>query len=269
MLASDGPPRIRAWKPGVAGVREVFHAAFADHAYPPHVHDVWTLFVVDDGAIRYDLHREHRGADPSMVSILPPGVAHDGRAASGRGFRERVLYLEPGLLSARLVGAAVDRPVLPPGLRAPVSALHHALACPDDELDAEVRLADLVERIAAALGERPSAPSPLPSAELAERLRAFLDAHLFERVTIAAAAAEIGVAPTQLARSFSDTFAIAPHAYLVGRRLEAARDRILEGRALADVAAEVGFADQAHMSRRFVRYMGTTPGRFRRNGRPA
>jgi AraC-like DNA-binding protein len=41
-----------------------------------------------------------------------------------------------------------------------------------------------------------------------------------------------------------------------------ARDRILRGQPLADVAAEVGFFDQAHLTRRFKRFLGTTPGRF-------
>ena len=62
--------------------------------------------------------------------------------------------------------------------------------------------------------------------------------------------------------SFSATFGIAPHAYVLGRRLEAARARILDGEPLAEVAAEVGFYDQAHLSRHFRRFIATTPGRF-------
>ncbi|MFI5226445.1 MAG: helix-turn-helix domain-containing protein [Candidatus Limnocylindrales bacterium] len=38
---------------------------------------------------------------------------------------------------------------------------------------------------------------------------------------------------------------------------------MLDGQPLADVAAEVGFCDQAHLTRRFRRFLGTTPGRFR------
>ena len=37
------------------GVVEVFHAHFTEHAYPMHAHDTWTLLIVDDGAVRYDL----------------------------------------------------------------------------------------------------------------------------------------------------------------------------------------------------------------------
>jgi AraC-like DNA-binding protein len=257
-------PSMRAWKPPVAGIREVFHARFADHAYPPHTHDVWTLFIVDDGAIRYDLDNRPHGAGPETTSILPPYVVHDGRPADSRGFRKRVLYLEVDVLGERLIGKAVDRPALPdPSLRLRVSELHAALACPDDVLEAETRFADLVERIRASLGEAPPDTSLRTRPELAVRLRAFLDRHVFEQVTMGSAATEIGAAPTQLARAFSSVFGIPPHAYVLGRRLEAARDRILGGQPLADVANEVGFYDQAHLSRHFKQFLGTTPGRFR------
>jgi AraC-like DNA-binding protein len=255
---------IRAWKPPLSGVREVFHAAFATHAYPSHTHDVWTVFIVDDGAIRYELDGTAHAAGQARVGVLPPHVVHDGRPATTAGFRKRVLYLETTALGEHLIGRAVDQPVIPErGLRHRVAALHDALACVDDLLEAETRLAFVVEEIGRALGE-PEADGPvLARSELAEHLRAHLDAHLFEPVTIRAAAAAVGARPGQAARAFSSVFGLPPHAYVLGRRLEAARDRILRGQSLADVAAEVGFHDQAHLSRRFVRFLGTTPGRYR------
>ncbi|HEX8802942.1 MAG TPA: AraC family ligand binding domain-containing protein, partial [Acidimicrobiales bacterium] len=92
--------RISAWRPAVAGVREVFHARFVDHVYPPHTHDTWAVLLVDAGAVRYHLDRHDRGTVRSTVSLLPPHVVHDGRAATEAGFRKRVLYLESGLLGA-------------------------------------------------------------------------------------------------------------------------------------------------------------------------
>ena len=113
------------------------------------------------------------------------------------------------------------------------------------------------------MGEQvPLSRDPRRNRELAEQLRAWLDARLFEAPTMAEAAAALEAGPTQLARSFTDAFAIPPHAYVDGRRLEVARARILAGQPLADVAAEVGFVDQAHLTRRFRRFLGTTPGRF-------
>jgi AraC-like DNA-binding protein len=250
----------------VPGVREVLHARHVEHAYPIHTHDVWTVLLVDQGAIRYDLDRRHHGAESSMVSILPPYVVHDGRPATADGYRKRVIYVEPDVIGEALIGLAVDRPALPdPRLREAVSALDGALGCIDDGLEAETRLHLVAERIRGALGASPIAtPGADPVAvDLAvEAFRAYLDEHLFEPVTISAAAETLGVGPTHLARGFKATFGIAPHAYVVTRRLEIARDRILAGQPLADVASEVGFFDQAHLTRRFKRFLGVTPGRF-------
>ncbi|MER6018910.1 AraC family ligand binding domain-containing protein, partial [Streptomyces anulatus] len=85
---------VAAWRPAVAGVVEVFHARFTEHAYPMHVHDAWTLLIVDDGAVRYDLDRHERSTPDGTVSLLPPGVPHNGSPATSDGFRKRVLYLD-------------------------------------------------------------------------------------------------------------------------------------------------------------------------------
>lgn len=269
MAILAGVETVRAWKPPVAGVREVFHAHFTEHAYPPHTHGTWTLFIVDEGSIRYDLDRQGHGADPPMVSILPPHVVHDGRPATSRGFLKRVLYLEADVIGETFIGAAVDRPVLAdPHLRREVSALHEVLLCAEDALEAETRLALVAERIRAALGAPEPPTTPAGADDIAEQLRATLDESLTEPITLAVAAERIGARPTHVARAFRRAFGIAPHAYVLGRRLEAARDRILRGQPLADVAAAVGFSDQAHMTHRFRRYLGVTPGRYARSVSP-
>lgn len=245
------------------GVGEVFHARFVEHVYPSHTHDTWTLFVVDDGEIRYDLDGRARGADRSIVSLLPPQVVHDGRPATSGGYRKRVIYLDTSLLGEPLIGAAVDRPYLEDArLRRVVDALHGLLRRPDDALQAETLLAFVAERLREHLGDRAAQQRPLDTSELAQQLRALLDTHACERVTLAAAGARLGASPAHLVRSFTQTFGIPPHAYLLSRRIEAARLRLLEGEPIARVAASVGFVDQAHLSRHFKRHVGTTPGRY-------
>lgn len=44
--------------------------------------------------------------------------------------------------------------------------------------------------------------------------------------------------------------------------LDAARQQLLTGYALADVAVNTGFADQAHMTRHFSQTLGMPPARW-------
>jgi AraC-like DNA-binding protein len=262
-LRPGGPEWVRAWKPVVAGVHEVFHARFVDYAYPPHVHDAWTVFIVDDGWIRYDLEARHRGAGGERVTVLPPRVVHDGRAAGALGFRKRVLYLGTEVLDERLAGRAVDRPdVHEPALRRAVHALHRALDEPDDALEAEARLAAVGDRLRAHLGDRPAGAADPHPGRLARDLRDLLDVRLFTRTTLAEAGLALGASPAHLVRCFTQTFGIAPHQYVVARRIDAARRRLLDGEPIALVAAGVGFYDQAHFTRQFRRHVGTPPGRY-------
>lgn len=253
---------VRAWKPAVPGIHEVFHARFINHAYPPHTHDAWTVFIVDEGAIRYDLETRHRGAGGARVTILPPHVVHDGRPATGSGFRKRVLYVGTDVLDERLIGRAVDDPdVRDPVVRHHLIELHDVLLDPHEMFEAESKLAVVGQRLRAHLGDRPEV-SERPGHELAADLRALLDEHRFEALTLAEAGLVLHASPGHLVRCFTATFGIAPHRYLVARRIEAARRRLLDGEPAATVASGVGFHDQAHLTRHFKRHVGTTPARY-------
>jgi len=248
-------PEIKAWRPNVPGIHEVFHARFTTHAYPSHTHDAWTLLLVDDGAVRYDLDRHEHGALRSLVTLLPPGVPHDGRSV--RPFRKRVLYLASDTLSG--VGAAVDHPSLrDPLLRRRIHQLHEALDMEDFE--AQSRFALIRDRLRQHL--HVAEPPPPAKVSVAHRLRDLLDARLPETPTLDEAAAVLDVHPVSLVRAFSREFGIPPHRYVTGRRLELARRHLLGGRPPAEAATLAGFYDQAHLTRHFRKLLGIGPSRY-------
>ncbi|MBZ3907889.1 helix-turn-helix transcriptional regulator [Streptomyces griseiscabiei] len=274
---------VSAWRPRVPGVVEVFHAHYTEYAYPMHVHDVWTLLIVDDGAVRYELDRHEHGTPGDTVSLLPPFVPHNGEPVTEAGFRKRVLYLDPAsstsVLDESLIGAAVDGPDLrDPLLRRRVAELHTALARPGDELEAESRLALVGERLREHLGKHHGTRQQTyqrtrqgtrqvlqgPGGHtVAHRLRELLDERVVEGLTLEEAAGAVHAHPAHLVRAFGAAFGIAPHQYLMSRRVERARRLLLEGMRPGEAAAVAGFYDQAHLTRHFRRWVGVTPGRYR------
>ncbi|MGA5896787.1 AraC family transcriptional regulator [Streptomyces venetus] len=266
--SSSGSARsVSAWRPPVAGVVEVFHARFTEYAYPMHVHEAWTLLIVDTGAVRYDLDRHEHGTPHDTVSLLPPHVPHNGSPVSPEGFRKRVLYLDGTYLGDELIGAAVDRPDLrDPLLRRRVGQLHGALVRPGEELEAESRLLFVGERLRGHLRNDGAAPRPADPV-LARRLRELLDERVVEGVALREAAGLLGAHPAHLVRAFSTAYGIAPHQYLTSLRVGRARRLLLEGRSPGDVAVATGFCDQSHLTRHFRKLVGVPPGRYRSSAR--
>jgi AraC-like DNA-binding protein len=255
--------RVRAWRPRVPGVAEVFHAHMTSHVYPMHTHEAWTLLIVDDGMIRYDLHRHEHGALDRVVTLLPPQVPHNGRAATSAGFGKRVIYLDLSILPASFAGRAVDHPVLSDApLRQRISQLHRALGQPGEEFEAENRLAFIAERLCWHLSRRRVPDAARADAGLADELRGLIDTGFRESLTLREAADALHAHPAHLVRAFGRAFGISPHQYLTSRRVDLARRLLLDGMPPALAAAEAGFYDQAHLSRHFSRVIGATPGRY-------
>ncbi|MEU9170889.1 AraC family transcriptional regulator [Streptomyces sp. NPDC048420] len=259
---------VTAWRPAVPGVTEVFHARFTEYAYPMHVHEAWTLLIVDDGAVRYDLERHQHGTPGDTVSLLPPHVPHNGSPVSPDGFRKRVVYLDGTHLGDDLIGPAVDGPDLRnPVLRRRVGQLHTALAGPGEEFEAESRLTLIGDRLRTLLRPRLYDEPPRRDPALARRLRELLDERVAEGLSLEEASGVVQAHPAHLVRAFSTAYGIAPHQYLTARRIDRARRLLLGGQGPAEVAALTGFHDQAHLTRHFKRLVGVTPGRYRVSAR--
>ena len=84
-----------------------------------------------------------------------------------------------------------------------------------------------------------------------------------DRADVAVAARTVGLSERQLERLFLERVGISPKRYARLRRFELARRLVAAGQALGDVAYAAGYADQAHLTREFRVFSGTTPRRFR------
>ena len=66
-------------------------------------------------------------------------------------------------------------------------------------------------------------------------------------------------------RAFRDSFGESPHGFVTRRRVERAQGLMLATNAsLGQIAADCGFTDQAHLSNLFRRFVGESPGVWRR-----
>jgi len=96
-------------------------------------------------------------------------------------------------------------------------------------------------------------------------LTTYIDANLNASLSCEVLARLTNLSVSYFARAFKCTFGCSPHVFLMRRRMERAQGLMLKTNApLAHIALECGFADQAHLSRRFLRFTGESPASWRR-----
>jgi AraC family transcriptional regulator len=235
----------------VTGARLVAVEHAGGLAIAGHSHDTAKLAILVHGGAT-----ERIGADlvehaRFELMARPRFCAHENQYHA-EGARSILVELD------ELPGAGLARPLDPD-----VARWHgRRIAAAFDARPSErARLAQAAIRDAvAALGE---APPPRTPAWL-ERARELLFAQIAQPPRLAELARSVGVHPVHLAQAFRRRWNTTPLGYVRAHRVFRAVELIARGVPLAEVAADVGFADQSHMTRAIHRARRAPPGSLRR-----
>jgi AraC family transcriptional regulator len=97
-----------------------------------------------------------------------------------------------------------------------------------------------------------------------KRAQDHISASLDGSVPLKTLAQDCGLSVSHFSRAFKQSTGMAPHAWLLQRRVDVATALLANRRlTLSEVALRCGFADQSHFTRVFSRYVGVSPGLWR------
>ncbi len=97
-----------------------------------------------------------------------------------------------------------------------------------------------------------------------DRVVEYVMENLDDGPTLEEMASVASISPYHFARQFKAATGLAPHQYLIARRVERAQQLLqgLDNIVLADIAQRVGFSDQSQFAFHFKRIVGLTPRQF-------
>lgn len=106
---------------------------------------------------------------------------------------------------------------------------------------------------------------PAPPGEALDGLLDWAAERLHTPLSVPDLAAHLGISPRTLARRFTDQLGTSPGAWLLARRITAARTLLEETDLPVEaIATRVGLTSAVNLRRRFRAQVGTTPGAYRR-----
>ena len=119
------------------------------------------------------------------------------------------------------------------------------------------------------ISTRPSHPITIPrirgglSPKTLRRVQDHIAANLGQKITNEALAQVAKLSPSHFARAFKDSQGVAPHRYILECRVKRTQELLATELSLSEIAVEVGFSDQSHLTRWFRELVGVTPGNYR------
>lgn len=248
------------------GKIERIEAYFSGHGYEPHRHDTYAIGRTLSGVQSFHYRGGKQHSLPGGTMVLHPDEVHDGEAGTTEGFQYRMLYLDPALIQKILGGKPL--PFIPGGLSSDprlYAATAPLLKAPEeavDGLEEDDALYELAQTLALVGGQRLSRHRvDYCSAEIA---REYIQSEFSQNITLDTLSAISGRDRWSLSRDFRALYGTSPYRYVTMRRLEHCRRLIQSGVTLAEAAIEVGFSDQSHMTRQFIKTLGITPGRWQK-----
>jgi AraC-like DNA-binding protein len=244
------------------------HAHFTSHVYHRHSHESYSFGVTESGAQAFSCRRGRHVSGAGMVMAFNPDDPHDGHAAVDGGFTYRMVHIWPEFF-ASLAGIPMplfSSPVLEdPALARSLRGLHVALTGAASELERDERLTATARLLVRhATGRIPADGGPRgPDRHVAARIGELIHDGYARDLTADDLAVVAGCSRFAAYRAFKQAYGLAPSEYQRQTRVRAARRLLLAGLPPSRVAAETGFADQAHLTRWFRRFYGVTPGAYR------
>jgi AraC-like DNA-binding protein len=237
-------------------------------AEPPMPHSLrtltgWVLSYVTSGAGRYR-HADGRvePIGPGSLTIVPPNVPHTYGTTRG-GLWTELFAVFDGPLFDTLADVGVlagDGPRLPsPPPRA--TALRAVLsAAPQSRVLAEHQLMALSDWLIDTTEPPVAADAAVAAAcEL-------LIADPAARITLPAVAAAVGLPYDTFRRRFTAEVGQSPLAYRNGHRLRSAATLLkMTEMTIRQIATQLGYADEFHLSRRFRAHFGVPPRTYRKD----
>jgi AraC-like DNA-binding protein len=239
----------------------------SNHSFPRHTHDEYGIGVMLSGAQRSWSGIGPVESLPGHVITVNPGELHDGHPIDGAVRCWRIIYLDPKALARHLMpDAPREIEFVSPNLRDPrlgrwVTLLFDRISAGVARLGVEEIVTHVVQRLSATPTVRPECDRRKYST-LVRKARERIDDDPSRSISLTELAALSGSSRYQIVRAFARELGVTPYAYVIQRRVQLARQLLLQGETLAATAQRAGFADQSHLTRAFARQLGISPGRY-------
>ena len=242
-----------------------------------HSHNYYEILYICSGNIQYLVRSERYRIQKGDVLIIPPGVSHQPLLQEGRTeiYKRYVLWLSTDFIKG-IVPLFPDNDFLCPTLLrtagtrwSSISNKFYAGIKETEQKDAGWQASvygntmELITMLYRAVLDKDLVPLKSEIPELLDNILVYIEEHLAENITLDDTGKRFFVSRSTISNIFRKEIGISFYRYVTQRRLVAAKNYILEGLSMENIAENVGFSDYSSFYRAFKQEYGISPRQFK------
>jgi len=250
---------------------DLMSARFVRHSFAPHSHDELMIGVMHAGVKSFRCGSARTYAAPGDLVVVNPGEMHTGERGRGRELAYAALYIPAPALASMLArsrgdGTIIKKTVIDdPDLWHWLDQAQGLAMAGHDTAGAEEAMICGISLLFERYGSSQLIQTEASCPKAVDRAVEFLHARACDHISLEDASRASGVGLFHLIRLFQKHLGLTPYSYLTQVRIAKSRQLLRLGEPVAQVALDVGFADQAHFTKRFKQFTGTTPALYARS----
>ena len=267
---SQGEKRTAIYDPEL--MVEAYQFQGVMQAFPNHFHEHYVVGFIERGKRNLKVRGICHLTTAGDLLLFNPGENHACESNDGQSLDYRCINIEPAVMmkaAREIFGEAQQMQFLQPlvfhcELIDELRELHTMILRGERGVRKEEKFYFLLEQLLRDYAEAGTLDSGEPLRAEVKAVCDFLASHATEQISLDQLGAVAGLSKYHLLRAFTRETGITPYSYLETIRIDRAKTLLKQGVTPAEAALCAGFSDQSHFTNAFKRFIGLTPGQYRR-----
>ncbi len=239
--------------------------------FPNHFHEYYVIGYIENGKRCLSCKNREYTIEKGDILLFDPGDNHacvqtDGGTLDYRGLnipKETMISLSEEITGRRELPGFSENVIHDDEAVFYLRLLHEAVIKGSLEFKKEELLFMLMSALIRQYGQPFECCTPVCRDEI-EKACTFIEEHYNERIYLTDICRYSGLGKSALLRAFTLSKGVTPYSYLENIRIGKAKKLLEQGVPPIEAAMQTGFSDQSHFTNYFGKFIGLSPGVYRK-----
>lgn len=253
--------KVKTTKLSILDGIELKSAVFIDKNFPSHFHQSWSLAYVEYGSENIAFNNSGFLVSKNAIQLIPPYSIHKNWGNKNNAWAYKAIYICNDVIKSVAKKINIDYSYL--------ASLPYFISYSISEFNInEASIFKIIENLF--LNTLHDIHQPYFRKNINEHfddILNYLSLNYNQSITLEVLEKKFKMNKFKLQKSFKKNIGLTPLEYLTTIRIENSKELFYEDVSLVEIALESGFYDQSHYTHSFKKYVGVTPGNYKRNSK--